>query len=170
MVKPNKKYNGRHAFTLVEIMIALICLTLIIGPIFYLLRSGTDTSLKGMLRIETTEKARNILQQIYADLKMACFKLPDENDYSFSNILKRNGDAPNYMYQFYSFPIHHSYNEIFENPNEGVNSRIPSLITYKVEGVSAPYRLIREETFKGKTTSKVLSENINFFEQNPFKN
>lgn len=166
MVKINKKINGRHAFTLVELMIALTCLTLIIGPIFILLRSGANTSLKGMLRIETTEKARNILQQIYADLKMACFKLPDENDYSFSNILKRNGDAPNYMYQFYSFPIHQSYNEIFESQDEGVNNRIPSLITYKVEGVSAPYQLIREETFKGKTTSKVLSENINFFEIN----
>ena len=111
-------------------------------------------------------QARNVLQQVYADLKMACFKLPDENDYSFSDILKRNGDAPNYMYQFYSFPIHQSYSEIFDNPDEGVNSRIPSLITYKVEGVSAPYRLVREETFKGKTTSKVLSENINFFEIN----
>ena len=137
MVKIYKKNNGRHAFTLVELMIALICLTLIIGPIFLLLRSGTNTSLKGMLRIETTEKARNVLQQVYADLKMACFKLPDENDYSFSDILKRNGDAPNYMYQFYSFPIHQSYSEIFDNPDEGVNSRIPSLITYKVEGVSA---------------------------------
>lgn len=166
MVKTNKKINGRHAFTLVELMIALTCLTLIIGPIFILLRSGANTSLKGMLRIETTEKARNILQQIYADLKMACFKLPDENDYSFSDILKRNGDAPNYIYQFYSFPIHQSYSEIFESPEEGPNSRIPSLITYKVEGVSAPYTLVREETFKGKTTSKVLSENINFFEIN----
>ena len=61
MVKINKKINGRHAFTLVELMIALTCLTLIIGPIFILLRSGANTSLKGMLRIETTEKARNIL-------------------------------------------------------------------------------------------------------------
>ena len=166
MVKRNKKNNSRQAFTLVELMIAMTCLTLIIGPIFVLLRSGANTSLKGMLRIETTEKARNVLQQIYADLKMACFKLPDENDYSFSSILKRKGDAPNYIYQFYSFPIHQSYSEIFENPNEGVNSRIPSLITYKVEGDSPPYRLIREETFKDKTTSKILSENINFFEIN----
>lgn len=166
MVIINKKNYSRHAFTLVELMIALICLTLIIGPIFILLRSGTNTSLKGMLRIETTEKARNVLQQVYADLKMACFKLPDEDDYSFSSILKRGGDAPNYIYQFYSFPIHQSYNEIFDSPKEGVNSRIPSLITYRIEGESAPYKLIREETFKGRTTSKVLSENINFFEIN----
>ena len=166
MVKRNQKNNSRQAFTLVELMIACICLTLIIGPIFILLRSGTNTSLKGMLRIETTEKARNVLQQIYADLKMACFRLPDENDYSFSSILKKEGDAPNYIYKFYSFPIHQSYSEIFENPEVGVNNRIPSLITYKVEGESAPFSLIREETFKGKTTSKVLSENINFFEIN----
>ena len=164
MVRIVEKTNHRSGFTLVELMIACICLTLIIGPVFILLRSGTNTSLKGMLRIETTQKARNVLQQIYADLKMACFKLPDENTYSFSSILKREGDAPNYRYQFYSFPIHQKYSEIFENPDEGVNSRIPTLVTYRIEGESAPYKLIREEKFKGNTTSRVLSDNINFFE------
>ena len=164
MVIFQNKYYSRHAFTLVEIMIAAICLTIIMGPLFMLLRSGTNTSLKGMLRLETTQKARNILQQIYADLKMACFKLPDENVYSFSDILTKTGDAPNYVYQFYSFPIHQSYSEIFESPKVSYNYRIPSLITYRVEGESAPYKLIREERFKGKTTSRVLTENINFFE------
>ncbi len=166
MVRLKKKRINRCAFTLVELMIAAICLMLILGPVFMMLRSGTNTSLKGMLRIETTLKARNILQQIYADLKMACFKVPDAGIYSFSNILTKSGDAPNYIYQFYSFPIHQSYSDIFENPTDenAENNRIPSKITYKIEGESAPYTLIREETFNSKTTSKVLSNNINFFE------
>ena len=165
MVNYSKRIINRQAFTLVELMIAAACLMMIIGPIFLLLRSGTNTSLKGMLRIETTLKARNVLQQVYADLKMACFKLPDEQEYSFSDILTKSGDAPNFIYQFYSFPIHQSYSEIFENPEEGVNNRIPSLITYKIEGESAPYKLIWEEKFKdNKATSKILSENVNFFE------
>ena len=165
MVTIIKQIKSRHAFTLVELMIACICLTLIIGPVFILLRSGTNTSLKGMLRLDTTVKARNVLQQIYADLKMACFKLPEEENYSFNSILTRGGDAPNYTYKFYSFPIHQKYSDIFENPDEGVNNRIPTLITYRIEGNSAPYKLIREEQFKdNRPTSKILSENINFFE------
>ena len=164
MVNSNTILTNRKAFTLVEIMIAAICLVIIIGPVFMLLRSGTNTSLRGMLRIETTLKARNVLQQIYADLKMACFILPDEGEYSFNTILARKGDAPNYIYQFYSFPIHRNYSEVFESPEAGENTRKPSLITYKIEGESAPYSLIREETFNNTTTSRILSENINFFE------
>ena len=68
MVRLKKKRINRCAFTLVELMIAAICLMLILGPVFMMLRSGTNTSLKGMLRIETTLKARNILQQIYHHL------------------------------------------------------------------------------------------------------
>ena len=149
MVSFEKKKITRKAFTLVELMIAATCLMLIIGPIFLLLRSGTNTSLRGMLRIETTLKARNVLQQVYADLKMACFKIPEEKAYSFDEIITEDQtSAPNYSYQFYSFPIHQKYSDIFENPEEGINNRIPSLITYRIEGESAPYRLIREEKFK----------------------
>lgn len=166
MVSFEKKKITRKAFTLVELMIAATCLMLIIGPIFLLLRSGTNTSLRGMLRIETTLKARNVLQQVYADLKMACFKIPEEKAYSFDEIITEDQtSAPNYSYQFYSFPIHQKYSDIFENPEEGINNRIPSLITYRIEGESAPYKLIREEKFKdNKPTSKILSENVNFFE------
>ncbi|HQB82717.1 MAG TPA: prepilin-type N-terminal cleavage/methylation domain-containing protein, partial [Candidatus Rifleibacterium sp.] len=57
----------RQAFTLVEIMIVLICTALLMGPIFLVLRSSTKTSLKGMLRIDTTLEARRVIKQVYAD-------------------------------------------------------------------------------------------------------
>ncbi len=168
MVTIKSKTYRRTGFTLVEIMIAAICLTIILGPIFMILRSGTDTSLKGMMRIETTLKARSILQQVYADLKMACFALPYGSDYTFDILLTKSGTVPNYTYSFMSFPIHQKYNSIFESPTDGINYRIPSQITYRVENGDDQNlnfkKLIREEVFEGKTTRTVLSENVNFFE------
>lgn len=168
MVTKITKTNRRQAFTLVEIMIAAICLTIILGPILMILRSGADTSLKGMMRIDTTLKARNILQQVYADLKMACFPVPYGSVYSFDDLLDKKGTVPNYVYSFSCFPIHHKYNEIFESQTSGINYRIPSQVTYRVEDGDASNlnfkKLIREEVFNGKTTKNVLTENLNFFE------
>ena len=166
MVNRLYKYRNKQAFTLVEIMVVFICIALLAGPIFMLLRSGSDSSLKGMMRIDTTLKARIILHQIYADLKMACFELPEEDaDFSSAKIFTEKKESfPNILYSFQSFPIHKAYNEIFENPSNDIDYRIPSLITYKLEGDKPPFKLIREEKFNGKTTSKILTENINFFE------
>lgn len=168
MVKNKAKTRRRDGFTLVEIMIAAICLTIILGPIFLILRSGTDTSLKGMMRIDTTLKARTILQQVYADLKMACFPLPYGSQYSFDDLLRKEGTVPNYVYSFNSFPIHQDYDAILESQTSGINYRNTSKITYRVENGNAENlnfkKLIREETFEGKTTKTVLSENVNFFE------
>ena len=148
------KTNNRKAFTLVELMIVCVCLSILIGPIYLLIRSGTQTSLKGMLRIDTTLKARNVLQQVYADLKMACFRIPYGSVYSFGNLLTRGGVMPNVTYQFYSFPIHHNYDEIFESPSSGINYRIPVNITYSVENSDNPElpfkKLVRTENFNGK--------------------
>ena len=58
------KNRRRQAFTLVEIMIVLICTALLMGPIFLVLRSSTKTSLKGMLRIDTTLEARRVIKQV----------------------------------------------------------------------------------------------------------
>ena len=161
-------YSNKRAFTLVEIMVVFICIALLAGPIFMLLRSGSDSSLKGMMRIDTTLKARIILHQIYADLKMACFELPEEGaDYSSDKIFTEKKESfPNTLYSFHSFPIHKDYNEIFENSGyvEDMDYRIPSLITYKLEGDKPPFKLIREEKFNGTAISKTLTENINFFE------
>lgn len=170
MVKSVFKINSnrRLGFTLVEIMIAAICFTIIMGPFLLILRSGTNTSLMGVMRNETTEKARAIMKQVYADLKMACFPLGDGAEYNFYEIMSIEGTAPNLTYSFQSYPIHQKYSEIFESPSAGINYRNPSLITYTIENGDNPElpfkKLIRKETFGDKTTERVLSENINFFE------
>lgn len=167
----NNNIKNRRAFTLVEIMIAAICMTIILGPIFTLLRSGSDTSLKGMMRIDTTLKARNIMQQVYADLKTACFRLPYDSEYSFDDILTSDGIAPNVTYSFCNYPLHEKYSDIFESPTSGENLRNVSSITYRIEDGDDPNlpfkKLIREEIFKGVIKTKVLSENVNFFEIKP---
>ena len=170
MVKDIFLFHRRKAFTLVELTIAAICLTIILGPIIMILRSGTSSSLVGMMRIDTTQKARNILHQVYADLKMACLYLPaDKREFSFEEIVTREGDSPYYNYSFYSFPIHQSYDKILENGIDNITYRVPSFITYKVENGDNPNlptfkKLIREENFDGNITSKVLTDNLNYFE------
>jgi hypothetical protein len=163
--------SRKTGFTLVEIMIVAICLALLMGPIFLILRSGTQTSLKGMLRIETTLEARRVIKQIHADLKLACFPLPYSSKYSFSSVMNISGTPPKNTYSFLSYPIHQKFSNIFQNQSSGVNFRDVSEIKYIIEDGTDPdkpsYRLIREEKFNGKVSKKVLSERVNFFEIKP---
>ncbi len=158
----------KRAFTLVEIMIAIMCLAILLGPIYLLLRSGTQSSLKGMKRIETTLEARKVLKQVYSDLKLSCFPMPEDGYYDFSNSIDISGTPPKSVYKFMSFPIHQDYKDIFSNQTTGINFRKVSNITYRVEDSTDAdnpyYQLIREEEFQGKTRTTVLSKHVNFFE------
>lgn len=158
-------------FTLIEIMIVAICIALLMGPIFLVLRSGTQTSLKGMLRIETTLEARRVIKQIHADIKLACFPLPYNSIYSFDDVMSIAGTPPKNSYTFLSFPIHQKFSNIFQNQISGTNFRDVSEIKYMVEDGIDPdkpsFRLIREEKFAGKVSRRILSERVNYFEIKP---
>ncbi|PKL44282.1 MAG: hypothetical protein CVV41_06495 [Candidatus Riflebacteria bacterium HGW-Riflebacteria-1] len=161
----------KQGFTLVELMVAIACLSLLGGSALLLIRAGTRSSMQGMLRLETTLEARKIIRQVYADLKLACFPLPYDSVYSFDSVMYTAGAPPHNTYSFLSFPNHARMNEIFSSPHSGVNHRETSIINYRVEPPTSPdrpfLRLIREETFKGQTNSKVLSDRVNFFEIKP---
>lgn len=163
--------SRRHAFTLVEVMIVLICTALLMGPIFLVLRSSTRTSLKGMLRIDTTLEARRVIKQIYADLKMACFPLPYNSIYNFDDVMQVTGTPPHNAYRFFSFPIHQRLNDIFASQLSGIDYRNVAEINYRIEDSKDPdnpfKRLIRTESFGGKVNTHVLSDRINFFEIKP---
>ncbi len=167
----NKNRLTRNAFSLVEIMIVLICTALLMGPIFLVLRSSTKTSLKGMLRIDTTLEARRVIKQIYADLKMACFPLPYNSTYNFDDVMQVSGTPPHNSYKFHSFPIHQRLNDIFANQGAGINFRNVAEINYQVENSKDPdnpfMRLVRTESFGGKVNTRVLTDRINFFEIKP---
>ena len=74
-------------------------------------------------------------------------------------------------YQSFRGLIVEKYSDIFESPTSGENLRNVSSITYRIEDGDDPNlpfkKLIREEIFKGVTKTKVLSENVNFFEIKP---
>lgn len=158
-------------FTLVEIIVVSVCLALLGSTALMLIRAGTRSSMQGMLRLETTLEARAIIRQVYADLKLACFPLPYDSVYNFDNVMYISGAPPHNTYSFLSFPTHASMNEIFSSPQAGVNHRETAVINYRVEPGTSPERpflkLTREETFKGQTSSKVLSDRVNFFEIKP---
>lgn len=161
----------KHGFTLVEIMIVAICIALLMGPILLVLRSGTQTSLKGMLRIETTLEARRVIKQIHADLKMACFPLPYSSVYNFDDVMAISGTPPMNVYKFLSYPSHQKLSNIFTSQTSGVNFREVAEIKYIVEDNGDPdkpaFRLVREEKFAGKTARRILSNRVNFFEIKP---
>lgn len=160
-----KSFNHK-GFTLVEIMIVCVCLSLLVGPIFLLLRSGSDSSMKGMTRIETTLKARRILQQVYADLKMSCYHIPlDATLFPFNDIIVKNENNSEQKYEFKSFPISNEYDEIFEDKvnEEGANMkyRYVNKVTYFLSSDKKLTRTVVD--FENKKTEKVLAENVNRF-------
>ena len=164
MIKKHQK-----GFTLIEVMIVAACLVILIGPILYIMRSGTKSSLSGMMRIETTLEARRVIKQIHADLKLACFPIQYGQEYNFGEILVKTGTPPENSYYFMSFPIHDRYDGIIDNRKAGIAYRNISLIGYIIEKNTDPnkpaYRLIREERYKNKKVkTRVLSEKVNFFD------
>lgn len=166
-----KRLKIKKGFTLVEIMIVAICLAILMGPLFLILRSGTQTSLKGMLRIETTLEARRVIKQIHADLKLACFPLPYNSVYDFGDVMQFSGTPPEVTYEFLSYPIHAEFEDIFTSQTSGKNFRQVAEIKYTIEENSDPdkpsYILVREEKINGKTRKQILSKRVNFFEIKP---
>ncbi len=173
-----KRFN--KGFTLVEVMVVAGCLALLLTPIFFILRSGTKTSLVGMMKIDTTLEARRIIKQVRSDLKLAIIPLshhwkPGVTIFpSFSDILKEEGTPPNTKYVFYSYPMHHPLydgggDDIIHNRNstKGYSPRNISKITYKLEDSTNPdkpfLKLIRVEEFNSNVREKVLSDRVNFF-------
>lgn len=163
-------------FTLVELLIAITCFTIILGPLYMLMRSGTQSSMRGVKSIETTLEARKVMKQVYADLKMLCFVLPDDmgtdTKFSFASTMKTEGIMPKKTYKFQCFASNREYDEIFEGRlGNSISSRYVSSIEYSVvesENENNPFmKLIRKEKFKGQEKSKVLSEHVNFFEIKP---
>jgi len=167
----NTRKPHRPGFTLIEITVAIACLALLSATTFLLLQAGTRSSLKGMLRLETTLEARKIIRQVYADLKLACFPLPYNSVYNFENVMYITGAPPQNMYSFLRFPTHVRLDEIMTSPHNGVNFRETAFINYRIDPVSSQtsslLKLTREESFKGQTIRKVLSERVNFFEIKP---
>lgn len=170
MCNRNDKQNLR-AYTFVEIMVAAACLVLLASTTFIIMQAGTRSSLQGIMRLETTLEARKIIRQVYSDVKLACFPLPYNSVYNFDNVMYITGAPPRNMYSFLSFSLHASLNEIMSNQSRGVNYRETSFINYRLEPANKDcqhlLRLVREETFKGKTSRKTLSERVNFFEIRP---
>lgn len=159
------KHNG---FTLIEIMIVTICTALLMGPVFFILKSSSNTSLTGMLRIDTTLEARRVIKQIHSDLKQSCFPVPYGSTYSFDDNLGEGGTPPLNACVFYSFPLHSKLNNVFTSRTSGKSIRKAAEITYRIEthkdSKKPSYKLIREEKHNGKTRTSVLSNRVNYFE------
>ena len=163
-------FYKKQAFTLVEIMIVCVCIGILVGPIFMLLRSGSESSLKGLARIDTTLEARKILHQVYADLKMACVPIKKGNtQVHFTDVLTKNNHAPNTEYEFLSFPAHEKYSDIFNEYTNSYNTegiyRKVCKITYAVKGKSnSPFKTLERTTeFANNKSTKVLSNKISSF-------
>lgn len=176
--------TGRgRGFTLIEMMLVLLCMFLLLGPIWRILRSGTQMSLKGMLQVETTLEARRIIRQVYTDLKSACIRFDGSQrvDLEFDQVVVKAGDPPAQALSFLAFPSHGSVTDAVPGAPGGVALRRASRITYTLEKSQKPdkpfMRLTRTEAFHpdhplakqfpGGKQSRVLSEKVHYFALTP---
>ncbi|NLI74943.1 MAG: hypothetical protein GX442_00715 [Candidatus Riflebacteria bacterium] len=169
-------------FTLIEIMLVLLCLFLLLGPAFRILRSGTQSSLKGMMQIGTTMEARNILRQVVNDLRASCYRIDgmQQKNISWATLLKVDGALPEPTYSFLAFPFQDSVDAAMEKGSSGMAWRNASRITWRVEKhPNRPYmrQLVRSEAFHpshpaygrfpGGKRESVVSDHVNLFEIKP---
>ncbi|MBF0498494.1 MAG: hypothetical protein HQM09_00040 [Candidatus Riflebacteria bacterium] len=173
----------RVGMTLVEILVVAAILVLVLGPAWQIFRSGTKTSLQGMMQVETANEARRIMRQIHNDLKQSCFYLqPANQDVDFDLIMDQTKAAKTPPeYSFFTFP---SVGAVADTvPSTGPTApadRRASAITYRLEHGSLSgspfYTLIREEHFQGALANSfpgghisILSQRVNFFEIKPHR-
>ncbi|MFZ2958446.1 MAG: hypothetical protein WA705_16285 [Candidatus Ozemobacteraceae bacterium] len=173
----------RSGMTVVEILVVAAMIVLVMGPAWQIFRSGTKTSLQGMMQVETANEARRILRQIHNDLKQGCFYLPPSDPrIDFELMMDKNKLALNPpQYSFFSFPTTGAVADTVPFSTFGAADRRASAITYRLErGTTADkpfYQLIREERFMGPLAAafpggirtSTLSRRVNFFEIKPYK-
>ncbi len=171
-----------QGFTLLEIMLVILCLFLLMGPIFRILRSGTRTSLKGMMQVETTLTARNVLRQVRMDLEHACLAYSGKGFQLDPELLfKTETPLPDCRYSFLVFTHLDSIDSAFMKDNKDCSWRLPSKVTYRVEPHPKRQgfkRLIRLEKFHPKHPAfarypsgemeSILSDQVNLFEIRPY--
>ena len=102
--------SGKRAFTIVELLVAVVCVSLLAGILFSILKTGTDSSLRGMLKVDTVLEAQAIIQQIHQDLKNACLPLSASEslrpqDLAAGNIVRISDEGQSRRFTLFIFPL-----------------------------------------------------------------
>ena len=165
-------------FTLIEIMVAIGCMILVIGPIMRIFQQGTKSAMTGTRMSEASLEGQRIIRQIHDDLKMACFPWNSSGFYDFSHdiLLVDRTNAPFVSFGFNMFPQIGSIEDavVSRKMAQSREFRLSSQVLYKLE---PPNRLIRMEKFhpdhpkakdyKNGTQVHVLTERLNYFDLQP---
>jgi hypothetical protein len=179
-----------RGFTMVELLVVLGCFLLISFPAWQIFRQGTRASAKGMLQIETTLTARNILKQVTTDLKQGCWLWNDQSNgiYQLSDILAVTKSASFiYLFPRLGTPQDCIGPEIpaEQGPMAGKFPRRLNEVIYELKPSSLKldipmpiFQLIRTERFHPdhpqarnyprKMTQKVLSDRVTTFRIEPY--
>jgi len=180
-------YCMRRGFSIIELLVVIVCIAVLLIPIWTIYRSGQRTSLQGMSQIDTSLEARRILKQIHRDLKQSCYILYKESpriDFKFMLTVEPI-TPPHRSFSFLTFPGSGDLSEAVPslgNPlDTGKAFRRLSRITYSLEPSGDPERpllqLVREERFHPATAvaatlpngirRHVLSSRVNCFTIEP---
>jgi type II secretory pathway pseudopilin PulG len=175
----------RQGLTLIEIMLVVLCIGILMGPIIQVFRHGTQSSLQGMLQIDTTLEARRVIRQISQDLKNSCFRMDGtEREFNLGTVLHDSGTPPTSGYTFLSFSQYGQIEDSVPYKSPGAGNAVwrrPSEITYRMiaqNTLEKPFfKLMREERFHpdhpmakkhpGGIFSRVLSDRVNYFHIQP---
>ncbi|MBF0545604.1 MAG: prepilin-type N-terminal cleavage/methylation domain-containing protein [Candidatus Riflebacteria bacterium] len=119
-------------FTIVELMIALLCFGILSTALWQTMRLGSRSSLRGVLQVETTLEARRVMRQIQDDLKSAC--IPQDSKtlvISFDQVLTETKDPK--QYSFLIFPHDGELEQIVPMMTEGRAFTKASRVTYSLK-------------------------------------
>lgn len=177
----------RRGFSIIELLVVMVCIATLLIPIWTIYRSGQRTSLQGMSQIDTSLEARRILKQIRRDLKQSCYilyKLSPRIDFKFMLTVEPL-TPPHRSFSFLVFPGSGDLSEAIASLGDplatGKAVRRLSRITYALEPSGDPEKpllqLVREERFHPATAvaatlpngirRHVLSTRLNYFSIEP---
>ncbi len=121
-------------FTMVEILVVMVCALVILTPLMTVYRTGTRSSLRGMLQMDISQEAMSVLRQVRTDLKSSCFYQPlTPFDIVFQNLVTPGGTAAAPSFSFLCFPHPGAEGDAAPIDDSGPALRRASLVTYLLE-------------------------------------
>lgn len=167
-----------RGFTLIEVMMVLIISMLILGPAYQVFRSGSQTTLKGMKRIDLVLEGRRVLKEIHEDLKRSCKATAGSGQEYDIRTLLRSTEFPVFSYSFLNFPFHTDIGQtVSAGAVSGDAPRLASRVTYELippTSLQNPLsQLVRKEKFHSnfarEPSVRVISKNVSMFSIKPFQ-
>lgn len=164
----------KKAFTMVELMIVCVILTLLLIPTFRIMSHGQRSASKGMQRNRVVMQGQQILSQVKMDLAISCFIFVNDTTQNINDIFSENTSGNDITLSFYTFNGGAYENKVVPTNSGPASYRRMNRVEYRLTSrPGSPFKKLERRLLThprlpaAPDTFRILSDQVNFFEIRP---